>query len=59
MNKKLIGILKETIHSTWWSGYPGQELAGEIINDGSCFRYRYDLQQGYVDIPVEKIEILC
>ena len=50
-------ILKETMHSTWWSGHPGQELTGETINDGSHFRYRYDLQQGYVDIPTELIEI--
>ena len=52
-------ILKEVIHSTWWSGYPGQELTGELGNEGSRFRYRYDEHQGYVDIPVEKIEILC
>ena len=52
-------ILKETIHSTWWSAYSGQDLTGEIVNDGSHFRYRYDLHQGYVDIPVEKVEILC
>ena len=51
------GILKETIHSTWWSAYPGQEITGEMINDGSHFRYRYDLQQGYIDIPTELIEI--
>ena len=50
-------ILKETMHSTWWSGHPGQELTGETINDGSHFRYRYDLQQGYIDIPTELIEI--
>ena len=50
-------ILKETIHSTWWSAYSGQELTGEIVNDGSHFRYRYDLQQGYIDIPTELIEI--
>jgi|TARA_Y100000296_G_C5173004_1_gene258374 hypothetical protein len=50
-------ILKETIHSTWWSADPGQEITGEVINDGSHFRYRYDLQQGYVDIPTELIEI--
>ena len=52
-------ILKETIHLTWWSAYSGQELTGEIVNDGSHFRYRYDLHQGYIDIPVEKVEILC
>ena len=51
------GILKERVHSTWWSGQAGQELTGEIVNDGNHFRYRYDLQQGYIDIPTELIEI--
>jgi len=50
-------VLKERVHSTWWSGQPGQELTGEIVNDGNHFRYRYDLQQGYIDIPTELIEI--
>jgi len=48
-------ILKEIISSTWWTGYPEQELTGEIVYHGRHFRYRYDLPRGYIDIPTKLI----